>query len=75
MYKGERVSQSCLTLCKPMNGVAHPAPLSVGLSRQEWQSGLPLPSPGDLPDPGIKPGSFALQAMSLLSELPGKRRE
>ena len=37
-------------------------------SRQEYWSGLPCPSPGDLPDPGIKPGSPALQADSLLSE-------
>ena len=40
--------------------------------RQEYWSGLPFPFPGDLPDPGIKPGSPALQADSLLSELPGK---
>ena len=38
-------------------------------SRQEYWSGLPFPSPGDLPDPGIKPGSPALQAGSLLTEL------
>jgi len=41
-------------------------------SRQEYWSGLPFPSPGDLPDPGIKPGSPALQADSLPSEPPGK---
>ena len=41
------------------------APLSAGLSRQEYWSGLPFPPPGDLPDPGIKPGSPALQADSL----------
>ena len=41
-------------------------------SRQEYWSGLPFPSPGNLPNPGIKPGSPALQADSLLSELPGK---
>ena len=41
-------------------------------SRQEYWSGLPFPSPGDLPDPGIEPGSPALQADSLLPELPGK---
>ena len=44
----------------------------MGFSRQEYWSGLPFPSPGDLPNPGIKPGSPALQADSLLSELPGK---
>ena len=41
-------------------------------SRQEYCSGLPFPSPGNLPNPGIKPRSPALQADSLLSELPGK---
>ena len=40
--------------------VAHHAPLSMGLSRQEYWSGLPFPSPEDLPDPGIKPRSPAL---------------
>ena len=48
--------------------VAHHAPLSVEFSRQEFWSGLPFPSPGDLPDPGIEPGSPALQAHFLLSE-------
>ena len=56
------VAQSCLTLCKP---VAHQAPLSMGFSRQEYWSGLPFPSPGDLPNPGIEPGSPALQADAL----------
>ena len=51
---------------------ARQAPLSTGFSRQEYWSGQPLPSPGDLPDPGIKPGSPELQADSLLSEPPGK---
>ena len=41
--------------------VAHQAPLSMEFSRQEYWSGLPFPSPGDLPDPGIEPGSPALQ--------------
>ena len=48
------------------------APLSVGFSRQESWSGLPCPSPGDLPDPGIKPGFPSLQGDSLSSESPGK---
>ena len=48
--------------------VAHQAPLSMEFSRQEYWSGLPFPTPGDLPDPGIEPGSPALQADSLLSE-------
>ena len=45
-------------------GAAHQAPLSIGFFRQEYWSGLPFPSPGDLPDPGIKPTSLALQADS-----------
>ena len=44
----------------------------MGFSRQEYWSGLPVPSPGDLPDPGIESGSPALQADSLLTELLGK---
>ena len=44
--------------------VAHRAPLSMGFSSQEYWSGLPFPSPGDVPDPGIKPTSPALQADS-----------
>ena len=47
-------------------------PLSMEFSRQEYWSGLPFPSPGDLPDPGIEPGSPALWADALLSEPPGK---
>ena len=52
--------------------VACQAPLSMGFSRQEYWSGLPFPSPGDLPDPRIKPGSPTLQTDPLQSELPGK---
>ena len=52
--------------------VVYQAPLSMGFSRQECWSGLPFPSPGDLPDPGIEPGSPTLQADALLSEPPGK---
>ena len=48
------------------------APLSMGFSRQDYWSGLPLPSTGDLPDPGIKPRSSELQTDSLPSEPPGK---
>ena len=48
------------------------APLSMGFSREESWSGLPFPSPGDLPNRGIKPRSPTLQADSLLSESPGK---
>ena len=54
---------------------ARQAPLSMGFSRQEYWSGLPFPSPGDLPNPGIEPGSPALQADALSSEPPGKPRE
>ena len=50
--------------------VAHQALLSMGFSRQEYWSGLPFPSSGDLPDPGIKPRSPALQADALTSEPP-----
>ena len=52
--------------------VARQATPSMGFSRQEHWSGLPFPSPGDLLDPGIEPGSPALQADSLPSEPPGK---
>jgi len=52
--------------------VAHQASLSMGFSRQEYWSGLPFPSPGDLPNPGIEPGSPVLQADRVLSEPPGK---
>ena len=48
--------------------VAYKAPLSMGFSRQEYRSGLPFPSPENLPDPGIELGSPALQADSLLTE-------
>ena len=52
--------------------VTHQAPLSMGFSRQEYWRRLPCPPPRDLPDPGFKPGSPALQADSSPSELPGK---
>ena len=52
--------------------VAHQAPLSMEFSRQEYWSGEPSPSPGDLPNPGIEPGAPALQAGSLPSEPPRK---
>ena len=51
---------------------AHQAPLSMKFSRQEYWSGLPFPSPGDLPDAGTEPGSPALQADSLLTEPQGR---
>ena len=52
--------------------VARQAPLSTGFPRQEYWSGLPFPSPGDLPDPGIEPRSPTLQADALTYEPPGK---
>ena len=52
--------------------VAYQTPLPMGFSRQEYQSGLTFPSPGNLPNPGTKPGSLAWQADSLVSEPPGK---
>ena len=55
--------------------VAYQAPLSMGFSRQGYWSGLPFPSPEDLPDPGIEPMSPTLQADALLSEPPGKPYE
>ena len=55
-----------------MDRGAYQAPLSLGFSRQDYWSGLLFPSPGDLPDPGIEPGSPSLQTDSLPSEPPGK---
>ena len=52
--------------------VAYQASPSMGFSRQEYWSGVPFSSPGDLPAPGIEPGSSALEADALTSEPPGK---
>ena len=68
---GGLVAKSCPTLVTLWT-VAHQAPLSMGFSRQEYWSGWPFPSPGNLPYPGIKPRSPVLQADSLLTELQGK---
>ena len=54
------VALSCPTLWGPMGYGSRQAPLSIEFSRQEYQSGQPFPSPGDLPNPGIKPRSLAL---------------
>ena len=62
------VAKSCPPLATPQIV----ATLSMGFSRQEHWSGLPFPSPGDLPDLGIEPGSPAVQADCLLTELGGK---
>ena len=66
------VTQSYPTLATPWT-VAYQAPLSMRFSRQEYWSGLPLLSPGDLPDPGIEPRSPALESDALTSEPPGKQ--
>ena len=74
-YKTARVQAQSLSHVQPFVTpwtIACQAPLAMGFSRQEYWSGQPFPSPGDLPDPGIQPVSPALQAKSLLSELPGK---
>ena len=63
---------SCVWLFATLWTVAYKAPPTMGFSRQEYWSGLPFPSPGDLPNPGIKPGSPALEADALTSEPPGK---
>ena len=68
MYVCAELLKSCVNVWT----VTHQAPLSVGFSRQEHWSGLPCPSPGYLPHPGIKHESPALQADSLLLKLLGK---
>ena len=69
---GGLVTKLCPTLATPWI-VALQTPLSMGFPRQEYWGGLPFPSPGDLPDPGIEPGSPALQVNSLPTEPPGKQ--
>ena len=65
------VTQLCQLFATPWT-IACQAPLSIEFSRHEYQGGLPFLSPGDLPNPGIKPGSPAFQADTLPSESPGK---
>ena len=65
------VAQLCPTLCDPWT-VAHQAPPSMGFSRQEYWSGMPFPSLGDLPDPGIEPASPALAGGFLITDPSGK---
>ena len=67
-------AQSCLTLWGLWT-VACQAPLSMGLSRQEYWCGLPFAPPGDLPDPGIKPRSPALAGRFFTTAPPGKPQE
>ena len=69
---GEVKSLSRIRLLATPWTAASQAPPSMGFSRQEYWSGAPLPSPGDLPDSGIEPGSPALQADALPSKSPGK---
>ena len=69
----ERAQPLChVRLFVTLWAVAHQAPPSMGFYKQEDWSGLPFPTPGDLPDPGFEPGSPTLQAESLPSEPPGK---
>ena len=63
--KAKVKSFSCVQLFAILWTVACQAPPSMGFSRQEYWSGLPFPSPGDLPDPGIEPVSPALQIRNL----------
>ena len=65
-------SLSCIRLFETPWTITYQAPLFMGFSRQEYWSGLPFPSPGDLPDPRIEPGFPTLQIDTLLSEPPGK---
>ena len=82
-----KILSVCLSVCVCVRALSHvrlfsapwtvaqQAPLSMEFSRQEYWSGLPFPSPGNLPDPGIEAGSPLLQADSLLFEPPGKLRK
>ena len=72
MWESESVSRSVVSDSATPWSVAHQALLSMGFYRQEYWSGLPFPSPEDLPDPGIEPRSFTLEADSLLSEPTGE---
>ena len=64
------IAQLCLTFCEPMDW-SPPGSSVYGICRQEYCCGLPIPSPGDLLNPGIKPRPPALLAKSLSPELPG----
>ena len=68
---GALFAKSCLTLVTPWT-VACQAPLSLEFSRQEYLSGLPFSSPGDLPNPSIKPVSLALAGRFFTTKLSGK---
>ena len=72
LYGGGLVVRSCLILVTPPMDFSPPDSSVYEISRQEYRSGLQFPSPGDLPDPGIKSRLPALQVDSLLTESPGK---
>ena len=71
---GDLVAKSCLTLATPWT-VACQAPLSMGFSRQEYWSGLPFPTSGPLPDPGIEPASPAFAGAFFTAEPPEKPKD
>ena len=72
VHKVKVLDTGCVHLFVTTQIEARQAPLSMEFSRQEYWTGLPFPSLGDLPDPGIKPKFPTLQADSLPSEPPGK---
>ena len=65
------VAKLCLALCNPMD-YSPPVSLSMGFPRQEYWSGMPFPSPGDLPYTGIEPASLVLAGRFFITEPPGK---
>ena len=71
VYFEVKVAQLCLSLLDPMT-IGHQPPLSMEILQARILEWVSIPSPGDLPDPQIKPGSLALQADSLPSQPPGK---
>ena len=68
---------SCVRLFSTLQTVAYQDPLSLGFSRQQYWNGLPLPTPGDCPNPGIKPTSLAsaLASRFFTTESPGKPKD
>ena len=67
-----KLLQLCPTLCDPMDYIAGQAPPSVGFFRQEYWTGLPFPTPGDLPNPGIEAAFPALTGRLFTTEPPGR---
>ena len=66
------VAKSCSSLCNPMDYIACQSPLSMGFPSQEYWSGWPFPSPGDLPDSGMEPVSPIMAGGFFTIEPPGK---